>query len=295
MKSNEKWVGIILVGLGSALFSIKAVVIKWVFLNYRIEPLGLLGLRFGIALPIFASIAIYRFRKNAFKSIVNKDWLQIAFLALLGYYIASWLDFEGLKYISAALERIILFIYPTLVLIISAIFLKKKMALNSLLALSLTYLGIIITVLEPRFFQAQDFWWGSLLIFISAFTYAIYLAFGTELIQKYGSINFNALAMVLSCVYVLAHVFIFKPSVFIGLEKGEILWGAFLAVFCTVLPTFISMEGMKRLGAAQGAIVTSLGPVVTLILGNLILGEHISLQEVLGTFFVLLGVIMIGK
>lgn len=292
---NDSQKGVFLVAFGAICFSAKAIFIKLAYAAYAVDDITLLSLRFGYALPIFLGIAVWRYKKGKLNQVKKNDLGLIAVLAMLGYYLASWFDFRGLQYITAGLERIILFIYPTLVVIFSRVFLKKKISKNGLLALGITYLGIIIIAAEPRVFEAPDFVRGGVLILISAITYSLYLVFGGEMIQKIGSVNFNSISMILSSVYVLIHFSLFSATGLAELPAGAHLYGVALALISTVLPTFMMMEGIKLLGANKASIVASVGPVSTIILGYLFLGEVLSVQELIGSVFVLAGVLMIGK
>lgn len=291
---SNKTKGVLLMATGAICFSAKAIIIKLAYRHYPVEALTLLTLRFGYSLPFFAAIVFWRKAKHKFKDIKKKDLGWIALLAILGYYLASWFDFWGLKYISAGLERIILFIYPTLVVLLSHFFLNKKISKIGYIALALTYVGILIIGLEPRIFEAKDFITGGTLILLSAITYAIYLTFGGELIIKYGSINFNSIAMLLSSIYVLIHFWLFSSDSLTQLPPEVHLYGFTLAIVSTVIPTFIQMEGIRLLGANLGAIVGSIGPVSTIILGYYFLDETFSLQELLGSLLILIGVVLIG-
>ncbi|MBK6977023.1 MAG: EamA family transporter [Cytophagaceae bacterium] len=237
----------------------------------------------------------FQIQKGHFKAVSGKDFGIIALLSLLGYYWASWFDFRGLQYISAGLERIILFSYPTLVIIFSSIFLGKKISRNGVIALVITYLGIAIIALDPKILSSKNFALGAGLVLISSVTYALYLTFGGEMIKKYGSINFNTLAMIFSSVYVIIHFKAFTNVAIFELPDGVYLYGLALAIVSTVIPTFLVMEGIKLLGAGLGSIVGSIGPVATVILGYIFLGETLSLQEILGSVLVLIGVLIIGK
>ncbi|KPM48325.1 DMT family transporter [Jiulongibacter sediminis] len=293
MTASQK--GVFLVALGAVCFSAKAIFIKMAYADYDIDDISLLSLRFGYALPIFIGIAWWRYRKGTLSQIKTRDLGIIALLAMLGYYLASWLDFKGLLYITAGLERIILFIYPTLVVIFSRIFLKKSISKRSLIALGITYFGILIIAAEPRIFEAPDFVKGGTLILISAITYSLYLVFGGEMINKIGSVNFNSISMILSSLYVLVHYSLFSNADLFILPIGVHFYGIALALISTVIPTFMVMEGIKLLGANRASIVASIGPVSTIILGYIFLGEVLSVQELIGSVFVLAGVLMIGK
>lgn len=287
--------GVLYMCVGAVCFSAKAIFIKLAYQKFDVDYLTLLSLRFGMALPFFIVIGIYRAKKGQFKQISYRDWWLIAALSLLGYYIASLFDFMGLQYITAGLERIILFTYPTMVVIFSSLFLKKKISKTGSIALGITYLGIAIIAFDPHIFESANFLKGSALILVSAVTYALYLVFGGEQINKYGSINFNVIAMVFSSVYVLVHFYSVSTSSLFNLPNDIYLYGLALAIISTVIPTFLVMEGIKLLGANLGAIVASIGPASTIIMGYIFLGETLSIQEFLGSVLVLLGVLLVGK
>ncbi|AWV99733.1 DMT family transporter [Arcticibacterium luteifluviistationis] len=289
--------GIIFVAIGAICFSAKAIFIKLAYAQYDVDDITLLTLRFGYALPIFILIAFWRYRKGALSlhTIDKRDFGYIAILSMLGYYWASWFDFKGLQYISAGLERIILFIYPTLVVLFSRLFLKTRISKSALIALGVTYFGVMIIAAEPRIFESENFAKGGAFILVSAVTYSLYLVFGGELIKKYGSINFNSISMILSSLYVLIHFNLFSDVELKNVANGVHFYGILLAIVSTVIPTFMVMEGIKLLGANRGSIVASIGPVSTIILAYIFLGEVLSLQEIIGSTLVLAGVLMIGR
>ncbi len=287
--------GVLLVALGAIMFSAKAIVIKLAYTNFEVDDITLLTLRFGFALPFFAVIAAWRYQEGLFKGISKKDWGIIAVLSMLGYYIAAWFDFMGLQYITAGLERIILFIYPTLVVLFSRLFLRKAISRKALIALGITYLGVFIIALDPHIFEAENVIKGGSMILVSAITYALYLVFGGEQINKYGSINFNSIAMLFSSVYVVLHFSAFSETPITSLPLSLYGYGIVLAIFCTVLPTFMVMEGIKLLGANLGSIVASIGPVSTIFLGYIFLKETFTIQELFGSALVIVGVLLIGK
>lgn len=201
----------------------------------------------------------------------------------------------GLQYITAGLERIILFIYPTLVVIFSRLFLGKAISKKAVIALLVTYFGVFIIALDPHILETENLIKGGSMILVSAVTYALYLVFGGEQINKYGSVNFNSIAMVFSSVYVVIHFAAFSDTNITQLPAGLYGYGIILAIFCTIVPTFMVMEGIRLLGANLGAIVASIGPVSTIFLGYIFLGETFTVQELIGSSLVVVGVLLIGK
>ncbi len=295
LMKNHKLNGILMVCLGAVLFSSKAIFIKLAYAQFGVDHLTLLSLRFGYAFPFFLAIAFRQIRKNELQRVSLKDLGIIAVLALVGFYFASLLDFQGLQYISAGLERVILFVYPTFVVIFSRLFLKKSISKKALSALFITYSGIVLIAAEPRMFQSLGFIKGGTLILISAITHSLYLVFGGEMIRKYGSINFTTLGMLFSSVFVLIHYNFLSELALSKLPTGIHLNGLALAILCTVIPTFLMMEGIALLGASLGSIISGIEPVSTVFLAWIFLGETLSLQEFFGSLVVIFGVIMISK
>ncbi len=293
MSKNQK--GVLLIAIGAICFSAKAIFIKLAYKQFDVDDLTLLTLRFGMALSVFILITFWNYSKGKMKAIEKRDIGWIAFLAMLGYYLASWLDFKGLQYISAGIERIILFIYPSFVVIFSRIFLKKTISRTAVIALAITYFGIIIIGLDPHLLEAKNLLKGAVFILISALTYSVYLTFGSEIINKYGSVNFNCIAMIFSSAYVLIHYAVFSEVDLLNLPTGVYIYGFLLAMVSTIIPTFLVMEGIRILGAGQGAVVSSIGPVSTIVMGYYFLGEALSFQEMAGSALVLGGILLIGK
>ncbi len=293
MTQNQK--GILLTVVGAICFSAKAIFVKLAYQSYDVSDMVLLTLRYLFALPIFLIIAFVRYKNKRFIPMTLKDWGMIAFAAFMGYYLASWLDFKGLKYISASIERVILFTYPTLVVLFSWLLFGKKISKTAIYALILCYFGIIIIALEPKFFSAENFALGAGLVFLSSLTYALYLVISGEVSTKLGSVNANTLGMILSSVFVFFHMIVFSKEDISGLPNGVYAYGFAISIISTVIPTFLMMEGIRLLGAGKASIIGSIGPVSTIIMGYLFLGEQLSLQEFLGSLFVLVGVFRIGK
>jgi drug/metabolite transporter (DMT)-like permease len=287
--------GILFTLLGAICFSAKAIMVKLAYLQYDASTMELLGLRYFFSLPIFLVIALWRYKNGKFISLKIKEWAILLLSAFLGYYMASWLDFQGLQYVSAGIERVILFTYPTLVVLFSRLFFKKAISRTSIWALVLCYGGIFIIAAEPKFFAGENVIVGGVLVFLSAVTYALYLVFSGELSSRLGSINTNTLGMIFSSLFVFIHV-AFTPAISWGnLDPGVYYYGLGIALISTVIPTFLMMEGIRLLGANKASIIGSIGPVSTLIMGYFFLNERFTLQELAGSILVMIGVFLIGK
>lgn len=275
-------------------FSSKAVMVKLAY-KYHVDAVSLLALRMVFSLPFFLLIGVFTRRKNTPPvAITRHDYVLLIIYGLLGYYLASLFDFLGLQYISAGLERLILFIYPALVVVFSYIFLGKKINRNQYLALGLTYAGVLLVLLGDVDVASQrNLVKGGLLIFASAVAYALYLMGSGVLIPKFGSVRFNSYAMSVATVGVLAHylfkqgrpIFYFEPVVY-----G---YGALMAVVATVIPSYLMAEGIRLVGAGNTAIIGSIGPISTILLAYIFLHETVSGGQLVGTAVVLGGILLI--
>ncbi len=284
MTNTQK--GLLLTGVAAVCFSAKAIFIKMAYAIYPVSAIDLLHLRFSYALPIYAILGLQMWRKKKLVHISKKDCWQIAGLSFLGYYLASWFDFQGLKYISAGIERIILFTYPTFVVLFSYLFFRKKISLLTVLSLLITYAGILLIAKNPQVYQAAGFLTGGSFILLSAVTFALFLVFGGEKIRQIGSSNFNVITMIFSSIYVIIHYNIFNQNQFFNLPLSIHFYGIALALVCTVIPSFLSAEGIRLLGANKAAIVAGVGPVSTLFLAYVFLQETLSTPEIIGSALV---------
>ena len=202
---NKKVIAIILALVGAIMFSSKAVMVKLSY-EYRIDSLSLLLLRMGFSLPIYITIAYVNKKKISNKNLSNKDWCYLVFLGIIGYYFASYLDFVGLQYITASLERLVLFIYPTITTILVAIYFKRKISIYKAIAIVVSYIGIAVAFWGKTQDDIQEnFWLGVFLIFASAVTFSIYLVGSEKIIPKFGVQKFTSYCMIISCLSVLIH------------------------------------------------------------------------------------------
>jgi drug/metabolite transporter (DMT)-like permease len=281
--------------IGAAfLFSAKAILVKLAY-PYGVGPLTLLALRMGIAAPFFAVIA-YRARHDG-EPIRKRDWTALFGLGVLGYYGASYLDFVGLQYISAGLERLILFTYPTITLLISVIAFGRTFRRADIIALALTWVGIALAFAhDVRVAEdARAVWIGGGCVLASAVCYAAYLAGCGELLARLGSARVSALASCMSAGATSIHFAATEPVSELAQPWQVLALAAAMAVFATVLPVFMNLTAMRQLGAARTAIVGSIGPVFTIALGALLLGERISATQLGGTALVMGGVWLAGR
>ncbi len=279
------------------LFSTKAIFIKQTYaLSPLVDGTVLMALRMASALPFFLLICWISRGHN--RNIPKKDWILLIFAGLIGYYLSSWLDFAGLMYISASLERIILFLYPTLTVIASSIIYKQGLTVKSVFAIALSYGGTVIVMLQEQSSMPHEgkFWLGVSLVFASAISFASYLLLTPRLIQRFGSWNYTGLALSIACIGTLTHYVIAIPNP-IGLLSQlpqEVIWyGIALGLLVTVLPTILIAQSISCLGAAQSAMIGSIGPILTIILAVAFLGEHMNAIQWFGCLLNIIGVMMI--
>jgi drug/metabolite transporter (DMT)-like permease len=277
---------------GAVLFSTKAVVAKLLY-RYHLDAVTVLAFRMLFSLPVFAAVALWKMRTEAPLSVADR-WRLVG-LGLIGYYISSFLDFLGLQYISVGLERLILFLTPTFVLLITALFFKRRIGLPEWLALGLSYCGIVLVFVHDLGGGKGNTVTGSLLVLGSAVAYAIYLLGSGELVRRIGSLRLVSYAMCVSSAACIAQFFVLRPPAL--LIQPVQVYGLSLVngVFCTILPVFMTMAAVQRIGAATASQAGMIGPVSTLFLGALILNEPITAVQLCGTALVFAGIYLLSK
>jgi drug/metabolite transporter (DMT)-like permease len=253
-------------------------------------------LRMVFALPFFIGAAILSGNKKDNAAITLGQWASIIGLGIFGYYLSSLFDFIGLQYISAGLERLILFLYPSFVLLINASIFKQKISGVQKIALALTYIGIAIAYVGElgAEYNNAHFLLGSIMIFICAITFAIYLVGSGKVIPLVGATRFTAYAMLASTAGIFLHFFIVGN--YNNMPAGDSFWGYgfLLAIVATVIPGFLVSNAMKKIGSNDVAIISSIGPVSTIIQAHFILGEPVFVEQVVGTVLVIAGVVLTG-
>ena len=280
--------GVLIGVVGIVLFSAKAIMVKLAY-QYEVSSIHLLLFRMLFSLPFYILIAFYVKPQNPEK-INKKDYLWIVFFGFIGYYLASYFDFIGLKYIKAGLERIILFVYPTLVILISKLFLKTSITNKQITAILITYFGVIITFWGEIQVEGENTILGVFFIFLSALTYAGYLVGSGWLIPKFGVVSFTSYAMIVSTVCVVIHYLIVdRTDLFIYPIEVYVL-GFLMAIVSTLIPSFLVSLAIKKLGVSNFSIIGSIGPISTIILAYFILDEKLSLLQILGTVVVIFGI-----
>ncbi|MEQ1774384.1 MAG: DMT family transporter [Burkholderiales bacterium] len=289
--ARSAYIGVACAILGSIAFSGKTIIVKLAY-QHGVDVLTLLALRMLFSLPFFLIMAWMAGAAH----LSRRDWLGVAALGFIGYYVGSYLDFAGLQYISAGLGRLILYLYPTIVVLMSALFLKQPIRKRHLASLALSYSGIALVFNAEIQFGGD---WnlillGAGLVFASAIAYAIYLIAGSRYVLTLGSTRFTAYAATSASFFVIAHFMALRGPSQLAVSNDVYLLVLIMAIFTTVTPLWLMAEGLKRIGANQVALVGCIGPLSTMVFGQIFLGEVITLIQLLGAGLVLAGVLIIS-
>jgi drug/metabolite transporter (DMT)-like permease len=297
-QSSPYFLGGILIALtGAVFFSTKAIFVKLAYRYTDVDAVSLLALRMLFSLPFFVVSAFFSSRKSENVKFTTLQWLGVALIGCLGYYASSLLDFLGLQYVSAGIERLILFIYPTLVLLISAFVFKVRINIYQGIAIVITYSGLLLAFWGEASVDTsgENFLKGSMLIFACAITYAMYIVGSGRLIPAVGASKFNSYAMTFACIAVLIHFMIVNDNSLFDLETKVYWYSIAMALIGTVIPSYLVSEGIKRIGSENAAIVGSIGPVSTIIQAYFFLREPVLALQIAGTIFILFGILMITR
>jgi len=285
--------GFVLAVFGVVCFSVRPILIKLAY-AYVVDPVTLLALRMIFSMPFFVVAALWTRRLHRIQPLARRDIAAVIVLGLLSYYAASFLDFLGLQYISAGLGRLLQFIYPTVVLLLSAIFLGKRPTFRDIVALVVTYVGLLLVFWQALGGEQRDFWLGAGLVLASATCYATYLVAGSEVISRVGSVRFTAYAMIVASIACVTQFFAVRPMSALNLPLQVYGLALAMAIGSTVIPGFMISEALRRIGANKVAIIGALGPVTAILLGYLGLDEIMTPLQIVGAAFVLIGVIVIS-
>jgi len=285
-------VGVAFATLGVALFAVRPILIKLAY-AYAVDPVTLLALRMVFAAPFFIGIAVWAARRSHLAPVGRRDWLAIALLGFLGYYLASFLDFLGLQYVSAGLGRLILFLYPTMVVMLSWAFFRQPAGPRELLALAITYAGLATVLGGEGGAQRSTMLLGAGLCLGSAMSYSVYLAVGAQVVRRVGSLRFTAYATIVASVLCILQFFALRPLRALDLPAPVYAYSVAMSLGSTVIPILLTGEALKRIGANRVAIMGAIGPVMTIVLGYFGLDERLTGVQVLGSLLVLAGVVSV--
>jgi len=286
--------GFMLAALGAVAFSGKAIIVKLGF-RQGADAITLLALRMLVALPFFLMLGWWSSRRRV-APLLRADYWKIALLGFFGYYLASYLDFLGLAYITATLERLILYLSPTMVLLIGVLAFKRPVTPRQLLALLISYAGVILAFAHDLSVRGNDIVLGGGLVFLSALSYSLYLVGSGEIVARVGAIRLTAYASSVACVLCLGQYLLLRTPDFAFALPVEVWWLSLLnGTLCTVLPVLAVMMAVERIGSATTAQIGMLGPVSTIVLSLLLLGEPMGPWQIAGTVLVLIGVFVVSR
>ena len=278
--------------LGAIAFSGKAIIVKLAY-RHGVDAVTLIMYRMLFALPIFAVMAWWASRGQP--ALTRHDVWGVLGLGFTGYYLASFLDFAGLAYISASLERLILYLNPTLVLLLGLVLYKRHISRRQALGMAISYCGILLVFGHEIRLEGSDAAWGALLVFLSAISYATYLSFSGELVQRLGSLRLVGLATTVACVLCIGQFVLLRP-LSAALVAPEVIWLSILnATLCTAVPVLMVMMAIERIGASLAAQSGMLGPMSTLLMGVLLLGEPFTAWIAAGTVLVVAGIFVFSS
>lgn len=290
--------GLVLALSAAFLFSTKPILIKWLY-GLGMTALPLMGLRLVIALPLYVIVGVVMWGRLANKPSL-RDVCNAAAIGLLGYYLASYLDLSGLEYVSAQLERLMLYAYPSMVVIMGALFFGAKVNRSIIPALILTYAGLAVMYghdlnIAPVGTDPADITKGTLLILASALSFSLYVLFSKKSIARLGSLLFTSIAMGSATIATIVHYTIVEGAVMPDMTAQ--IWGGvlILAIMATVVPSFMVSEAIKRIGPAKTSVSGTIGPVMTTIMAIMFLGEPFGWLTALGMALVMLGVTRLQK
>ena len=288
--------GLLLAAAGAIAFSGKAIIVKLSYLH-GVDAVTVIMYRMLFALPFFMAMGLWAERQAIAREnpLTRRDVIDIVGLGFVGYYLSSYLDFLGLQYITASLERLILYLNPTLVVLLGWAIYKKPIHPIRMLAMAISYSGVMLVFSHELSFAGADVALGSSLVFGSAVSYAVYLLYSGQLVQRIGSLRLVGWATSVACVCCIAQFVMLRP-LSAAVVPVDVLWlGVLNAVACTVAPVLMVMMAVERIGAALTAQTGMIGPMSTIALGVLLLDEPLNLWIGMGTLLVVSGVFLVSK
>lgn len=291
--SNRVAIGVALAAVGAIAFSGKAIIVKLAY-RYGVDAVTLVMYRMVFALPFFLGMAWWAGRGKP--PLTAQDWLGVVGLGFSGYYLSSMLDFAGLQYISASLERLILYLGPTLVLLLNWAVKGRRVARAQLLAMAVSYAGALMVFgMELRLVPSGATAWGALLVFLSTASYSVYLFFSGELVQRIGALRLGGWATGVACLFCIAQFLLLRP-LSAAQVAPEVLWLSLVnGTLCTAAPVLMVMMAVERIGPAMAAQVGIVGPLATIGMGIVVLGEPFTPWLVAGTALVVAGIYLFTR
>jgi len=278
--------------VGAIAFSGKAIIVKLAY-RHGVDAITLIMYRMLFALPLFALMAWWSSRGRP--PLTRRDWLGVAGLGFSGYYLASFLDFAGLAYVSASLERLILYLNPTLVLLLGLFLYGRRISRAQRWGMAISYAGVLLVFGHEATLAGADVAWGTLLVLGSAVSYALYLSYSGELVQRLGALRLVGLATSVACVLCILQFLLLHP-LSAAQVAPEVIWLSLLnAIACTAVPVLLVMMAIERIGAGMTAQVGMVGPMSTILMGVWLLGEPFTLWIAAGTVLVVTGIFVFSR
>ncbi|MFC4787767.1 MULTISPECIES: DMT family transporter [Giesbergeria] len=273
--------------LGAMAFSGKAIIVKLAY-RHGVDAVTLIMYRMLFALPIFAAMAWWASRGKP--PLTRKDWLGVLGLGVSGYYLASFLDFAGLAYVSASLERLILYLNPTIVLMLGWLLYGRGIRWGQALGMAISYGGVVLVFGTELQGQGTQAVWGAVLVLGSAISYALYLVYSGQMVQRLGALRLVGLATSVACILCLLQFVLLRPWSAAAVAP-EVLWLSVLnATLCTAAPVLLVMLAIERIGAGAAAQMGMVGPMSTILMGAWLLDEPLTWTVLGGTALVLVGI-----
>lgn len=285
--------GLLLAIGGVAFFSLRPIFIKLAYAHVT-DPVTLLALRMVFSVPFFIAAALWVRSGTEHRPLAGRELAVVVGLGILSYYGASFLDFIALQYIPAGVGRLLLFTYPTIVVVLSAVLLGKRVTAREIAALAVTYAGLALVFAHSLEGEHRNFWLGATLAFASSICYALYLVAGAEVITRVGSVRFTAYAMSAASAACIVQFLLLRPFSALDLPPEVYGYALAMAVLSTAVPVFMTSEALRRVGANTVAIIGALGPVTTIVFGWLGLEEVMTPLQLAGAALVMIGVVVIS-
>lgn len=292
LRERPIWPGLVLASIGAIAFSGKAIIIKLAY-RHGVDAVTLIMYRMLFALPLFVLLAWWAGRGKP--ALTKRDWIAVVGLGFTGYYLASSLDFAGLAYISASFERLILYLNPTLVLAMGVFIFKRKVTRRQLISLGVSYCGVLLVFGHELGALGANAALGAALVFASAVSYAVYLVYSGEEVRRLGALRLTGLATTAACLFCIAQFALLRPMSALNVAP-EVIWLSMLnATLCTFAPVLMVMMAIERIGATMAAQTGMIGPLSTILMGVVILGEPFTVWIAAGTLLVLTGIWLLAK
>ena len=285
--------GLVLAVFGAIAFSGKAIIVKLAY-RYGVDAVTLLGLRMLFALPIFLVMAWWASRGQ--RPLARSDWLGVVGLGVSGYYISSFLDFAGLQFITASLERLIMYLGPTFVMLLGWLLFGRTFRRQHVAGMAVSYVGVLLVLGRELRFEGSQVAFGAALVFASTITYAVYMVYSGQMVQRLGSLRLVGLATSVACLCCILQFMVLRPLGSLSTVAPQVMWLSVLnAIVCTALPVLLVMMAIERIGPALSAQTGMIGPISTIIMGVLILDEPFTLWLAAGTVLVIAGIFMFSR